>query len=289
MSDKWSRLAPKRCMRFAATLTVSAFIAVAGGLAAVGSAQAATLPTLTLTLTKSSITVGGTLQSGGVNVVSTASGLKEAGAILFLLKPGVSFAEAESFLKTKDANDPNNASKYGSIVFDAEVTPGKKSEVQTNLQPGQYLAVIPGEGKGPEPHTAFTVTPAASPAALPTPQATVRSIEFGFRGPTVLHVGELVRFENEGFLVHMDIGIPVKSRKDAKRVVNALVTGREKGLEKLIAGQPIGFAGPISNGAYQQETITAKPGWYVQACFMESQDKRSHTRLGMERIIRIVK
>ena len=45
----------------------------------------------------------------------------------------------------------------------------------------------------------------------------------------------------------------------------------------------------MSNEAFQQETITAKPGWYVQACFMETQDKRDHTRLGMERIIRITK
>jgi len=51
----------------------------------------------------------------------------------------------------------------------------------------------------------------------------------------------------------------------------------------------ITFAPSISHEAFEQETITAKPGWYVQACFMETQDGRDHTRLGMERIIRIVK
>jgi hypothetical protein len=40
---------------------------------------------------------------------------------------------------------------------------------------------------------------------------------------------------------------------------------------------------------YQQETIAAKPGWYVEVCFMETQDKQAHTRLGMERIIKITK
>jgi hypothetical protein len=29
--------------------------------------------------------------------------------------------------------------------------------------------------------------------------------------------------------------------------------------------------------AYQQETITAEPGWYVEACFMETQERVSHT------------
>src|ERR1700677_992116 len=46
--------------------------ALAGaGLCAVASAQASTLPTLTLALTKTSITVGGTTQSGAVNIIST--------------------------------------------------------------------------------------------------------------------------------------------------------------------------------------------------------------------------
>lgn len=259
-----------------------------GALLAAGSAQASTLPTLTLALTKSSITVGGATQSGAVNVVSTATGTKEASAILFQLKPGVTVAEVEAFMSTKKEKDPNNTSKYGSIVFDAEAAPGKTSEAQTVLQPGQYIA-LKAEGGGPKVHASFTVTAAASPAALPAAQATERSIEFDFRGPTTLHDGELVRFENEGFLVHMDVAFPAKSLSAAKKIVKGLLTGKEKGLEKLVSGEPFEFAGPISHEAFQQETITAKPGWYVQACFMETQEGVPHTRLGMERIIKIVK
>ncbi len=123
--------------------------------------------------------------------------------------------------------------------------------------------------------------------ALPAPEARIRSIEFGFRGPSTLHDGELVRFENEGFLVHMDLAAPVKSLKAAKEAVKDLQTGKEKALRKLIAGPPAGFAGPLSHEAFQQETITAKPGIYVEVCFMGTQDGRPHTRLGMERIIKI--
>jgi hypothetical protein len=47
--------------------------------------------------------------------------------------------------------------------------------------------------------------------------------------------------------------------------------------------------GPASTGAVQQEIVTAKPGIYVLACFMDTQDGREHTRLGMEKIIRVVK
>jgi hypothetical protein len=272
-----------------AILAASAASLLTAGLIAAGTAQAATLPKLMLALTRSSITVGGTLQSGGVDVVSTATGTKEATALLFQVKPGVSVAEVYAFLKTPKAAEPNYASKYGAIVFAAEATPGQTSEAQVELQAGQYLALIAeGEG-GPKVYSSFTVAAAAAPVPLPTPQATVRSIEFAFRGPSTLHDGELVRFENEGFLVHMDIAFPVKSRKAAQQVVADLLAGKEKGLEKLVAGAPIGFSGPVSSGAFQQETITAKPGWYVQACFMDTQDGRDHTRLGMERIIRIVK
>ena len=93
MSSSWRRLAPHRCVSFAGTLAVCALLAVASGLAAAGSAQAAAPPNLNITITKTSISVGGTLQSGGVNVVSTATGVKEAGVILFRLKPGVTPAE----------------------------------------------------------------------------------------------------------------------------------------------------------------------------------------------------
>ena len=275
--------------KLAVATAAAGALALAGGFATLGAAQAATLPTLTLTINASSITVGGAPQSGAVNVVSTATGVKEASAILFLLKPGVSVAEVYAFLGSKAANDPNSASKYGSIVFDSEVAPGQKSEAQTILQPGQYLALdAPGEGP-PKLHTSFTVTAAPSPAALPTPAATVRSIEFAFRGPSTLSDGELVRFENEGFLVHMDLAFPVKSNKAAKELVKALLAGNEKAERRLSAGPPVGFAGPLSSGGFQQETITAKPGWYVQVCFMETQDGRDHTRLGMDRIIKIVK
>ena len=45
------------------------------------------------------------------------------------------------------------------------------------------------------------------------------AIDFDFRGRSVLHVGELVRFENEGYLVHMDLGLAVKSKQAAQKIV----------------------------------------------------------------------
>jgi hypothetical protein len=258
------------------------------GLVSTSASQAASLPTLSVAISKSAITVTGVPQSGGVNVVTSVSGgLKEPSPALFLLKPGVSAESFYAFLATnKITSDPNASDTYGSIVFDSEGA----GEVQTLLAPGVYVAVNgEGEKSAKWSHTSFEVAASPAPVALPAPAATEKSIEFNFRGPLVLHVGELVRFENAGYLVHMDLGFAVKGKKAAQKALKGLATGHEKGLEKLAAGPPAPFAGPLSPGAFQQETITAKPGYYVQVCFMPTQDGRPHTLLGMERIIRIVK
>ena len=38
----------------------------------------------------------------------------------------------------------------------------------------------------------------------------------------------------------------------------------------------------------QQQTLHAKPGYYVEACFLDNQDGREHAGDGMERLIQIV-
>jgi hypothetical protein len=269
--------------------TILAGMLAAALLACAGAAPAATtLPTVTVALSPTSITVGGTLQSGGANVVSTATGIKEGGVILALLKPGVSPAELYAYLEKTHKNDINESSRFGSIVFGIEVEAGHPSEVQTNLQPGQYVALLQGERGPPKVHASFTVVAAKSPAALPAPQATERAIDFGFAGPTTLHEGEVVGVENEGWVVHMDLAFQVKNLKAAKQLVKLLVAGKDRQAFKLVIGG-LALSGSVSHGAYQQLTIKAKPGVYVQVCFMETQDKREHTRLGMERIIKIVK
>ena len=272
-------------------LGVCAAVLAASALCVLG-AQAATPPTMSIAVTPTSATVTGVpTTAGAVNVVVSDKGLKEGTAILFRLNPGKTVADAEQFLKEKRAeNDPNNTVELGSIVFDAEAESGVTNEAQTNLQPGTYLVLIGGSKGEPALRGTFTLGDGGAAAlALPAAQATEKTIEFGFKGPKTLHDGELVRFENEGFVVHMDIAFPVKNMKAAKTAVKDLRAGKEKAVGKLIAGPPVGFYGPISHGAFMQETITAKPGIYVQVCFMETQDGRDHATLGMERIIKIVK
>jgi len=280
----------RRAARRTLLLAVACAAVVAGTIGG-ASAQAATLPTISATVSPTSIAVSGALQSGAVNIASTGTGGKEPSVVFVRLNPGVSVDEVFAFLATNKASkDPNTVAKFGSIVFDVEAGKGKPTEAQTILAAGQYIALnAEGEQSAKWARSSFAIAASPAPAALPVAQATEKTIEYGFRGPSVLHVGEVVRFENEGYLVHMDFALGVKSKKAALKVVKGLATGHEKGLGKLASGPPAGFAGPLSSEAFQQEVITAKPGWYVQVCFMPTQDGRPHTLLGMERVIKIVK
>ena len=145
-------------------------------------------------------------------------------------------------------------------------------------------------GRGTPGVAPFTVTKSSSPAALPAARATQTAIDFGFRGPTVLHNGTIVRSENSGWLVHMIILNGVKSRGAAIALMGVLrVTSSLKAAKPYLNGAFVQLLGPASPGAMQQAVLHAKPGYYVEACFMQTEDGRDHTRIGMERIVRVVK
>lgn len=244
------------------------------------------LPTLTLALNGTSVTVGGSTQSGAVNVVTTVTTEAQGEPALLRLDPGVTIDQVVAAVAAHHG-DPNAIDPYGAIVFDAAAPKGT-STVQTTLKAGNYAALDLAPSTATPPHALFTATAATEPALLPTPGATIWSIEFGFRGSSGLHVGELVRFENAGYLVHMTDWIRVKNLATANRVKALLRAGKDNQAAGLASGLG-SFAGPLSHGGLQQLVIGEKPGLYVLACFMDTQDGREHTQLGMERTIRIVK
>jgi hypothetical protein len=264
------------------------FLLTAGLATASGASASSALPTLTIALDGNSVTVGGAMQSGAVNVVSTVTKETAGEPTLIRLNPGVPFS---AFVQAGAAisahhGDFNYLNAYGAIVFDAAAKEGTSS-VQTVLAPGNYFA-LDTVGMGNPPHASFTVSQAAQPASLPAPGATVSSIEFGFHAPGTLHDGELVRFENDGFLVHMIQAIGVRDAKAAKQLTALLLAGKDKQAQRFATSLPM-FAGPLSSGGWQQLVVNERPGVYVLACFMNTQDGREHTQLGMERTIRIVK
>ena len=262
--------------------------AVASGLVLMtaSSVAASSLPTLTLALTKNNIKVGGSMVSGAVNIVSTVAGETSDGPALILLKRGVTPAQFGKVVGSLPNNSPLDAiDPYASIVFDGTATEGTSTTVETWLQPGTYIAVNNGNGCTP-----FTVTQSADPATLPAPAATVTAIDFAFRGASTLHDGELVRFQNHGYLIHMVLFAQAKSVADAKKAEALLLAGKPKvALKEDGTGLQGMFAGPLSHAELQQEVINEPPGVYIIACAMNAQDGRDHYQLGMFRTIAIVK
>jgi hypothetical protein len=271
--------------RLGSLVVVSSVVAACViGLAGVAGAGAASpLPTLSLALTgKTGIKVSGSTVSGAVNVTSTFSGKGQGEFGLVRLDPGVPFMEAFQAVQSHHG-DINALTPFGALFVDA----GAPSTVQTVLTPGSYVA-LNITGNGQPAFEQFTVTQSSSPASLPSAKATEAAIEFGFKGPKVLHDGTMVRLENDGYLVHMDVLIGARNKAGANKIIGLLKAGKDHRAQKLATGS-VNLLGPASPGAMQQEILSAKPGYYVQACFMDTQDGREHTQLGMERLVRIVK
>lgn len=274
----------KRITALTAGMVVAAIAAASGATAT----AAGTLPTLALTMTGKSITATPSVPAGAVNVVSTVSGEAVGSPTVVRLEPGVTFPQAFAAAGSHNG-DPNALDGLATIVANPSAPKGT-SNAQTVLTPGDYVA-LDTEGDNPQkwPHTNFTVTANAAPASLAKPQATVKAEEFRFTGPSKLHHGQLVRFENDGYLYHMIIALPVKNKAGAKALSAQLLAGNDRKAQKLVSGVPDQWMGTVGHGAMHQQVLNAKPGTYVLACFMGTQDGREHTRLGMVRTIQVVK
>jgi len=269
---------------------LSAALIIAALTAAVATSTASPsggLPTLSIAMNGKRIVVSGTAPSGAAKIVSTTTNVPAGSPTLVRLEPGVTFGKAFAQVAAHHG-DPNYLQGLASIVFSAEAPKGTSS-AQTMLRPGNYEALdTTSDNPAKWPRTQFTVSAGTSPASLPKAQATVKSIDFAFRGPRTLHDGELVRFEDTGFVSHMTLAIRVKNAAIARKLTALLIAAKEKQAMPLGLGL-VSLQGTVSPGAVQQQVLHANPGVYVLVCFMDTQDGREHIRLGMERTIRVTK
>lgn len=285
MRTKLTTRAALAGISIAATVSVALSTGIAGAAPTRPSSAATSLPTITITMTGKKITVAGTLQSGGVRIVSKVTNEAQGAPVLVRLDPGVTLDQFMAALP-KIAADQNNIEGIGSFVFSPQANKGT-STAQATLAAGQYVAADLAPS-GQPPLTTFVIKKSQSPVSLPKPQATIASIEFAFRGPIRLHDGELVRFANHGFLVHMTVAARARSAAGAREIVRLLKAGKNGQAGRLTTNS-YAFDNILSRGAYQQLVIDNRPGFWVLACFMDTQDHREHTLLGMERVIQIVK
>lgn len=143
------------------------------------------------------------------------------------------------------------------------------------LTPGNYVA-LNLTGNGAPASAPFTVTQSGSPAALPPAKATQTTVDFSFRGPKVLHAGTIVRAQNGGDEAHMIVLMGARNRAAAGKLLALLRHGAsQKKAAPYLNGQFIGLLGTASPGALQQTVLKAKPGYHVEACFMDTRTAAS--------------
>lgn len=269
----------------------AAVAATAGAITALGlsgsAVAAGSLPTMHIALKGAQgISISGTVVSGAATFTATTSGKPPKGSQGFAfgivrLNPGATIQQAAGAVQAHHG-DINALDPYGALVADSDA-PGT---IETVLTPGNYVA-LNVSGQGQPGFASFTVAKSSSPAALPKANATETAIEFTFRGPRVLHNGWMVRAQNQGYLVHMVALVGVKSKAAGLKAIALLKAGKDNKAFKYTNGSFRDLIGPVSSGGMQQEVLHVKPGYYIQACFMDTQDGREHTRLGMERLIQV--
>ena len=246
---------------------------------------AAALPVMTFKMNGKTVAIGGALKSGAERIVFTVTGEAQGGPALIRLDPGVTLAQFFAHLAAA-AQDPNNLYGVGQIAMSTEADKGTSS-VMMNLAPATYVALDLNAPAKIPPLATFHVTASKHPAALPKPGATISSIEFGFRGASTVKVGEIVRWANAGFLVHMIVGAEAPSLSVANQIAADLKAGNDNAAQALAIGF-YSWDEALSHGESFESVIHQHAGFWVIACFMDTQDGREHTTLGMEKVIQIL-
>ncbi len=246
---------------------------------------AAALPVMMFKMNGKTVAISGALRSGAERIAFTVTGEPTGSPGLVRLDPGVTIAQFFARLPAAAA-DPNNLNGVGQIAMNTDANKGTSSVV-VNLLPGTYVALDLGSPAKTPPLAVFHITKAKHPAALPKPGATIASREFGFTGATVVKKGETVRWLNNGFLVHMIVGAEAPNQSTANQIAADLLAGKDNAAQALAIGF-YGFDDALSHGESFESVINQHPGFWVIACFMDTQDGREHTTLGMEKVIQIL-
>jgi hypothetical protein len=238
---------------------------------------------ITIARINKTIEVRGTLRSGAAEVVSALRGQ----LILIRFDQNASRKRLRAAL-ARTAVNPNALDGVAAIVVDVATRAGH-SAVQAMLRPGRYEALnITNARRSSWRSTYFRVVRSKRPTTLARPGARIEAIDFGFHGARRLHDGELVRFGNRGYLVHMISYYRARNRRAARRIAADLRGGHNAKARRLAVRTGM-FAGPLSHNQWQQQVIANHPGYYVLACVLRTQSGKYQTRLGMERVIRIVR
>ena len=239
---------------------------------------------VTLAAAQSSVPTMAVSTSGG-NVVLNPSGPTGAGPTRFTfdgrgefnlatLRAGVSVDELRQSL-----SNPRSVRALGQVFLEAAVAPGKTVTVDLRPNTTYVAAVIAGRRQA---LTTFT-TGGPNGASAPRPDARIRMVDYGFRGPGTLPRNGRIRVENAGTTLHFAIAFPLRPDVSNRQVNRALRGTNERALGRVVAGEPVDVQGLISQGSTNDNEVSfPRRGRYAMVCFFAE-----HNRLGMFRVYRV--
>jgi hypothetical protein len=167
----------------------------------------------------------------------------------------------------------------GQVFLEATAAPGKAVTVDLRPSTTYVAAVIAGRRQA---LTTFT-TGGPNGASAPRPDARIRMVDYGFRGPKTLPRSGRIRVENAGTTLHFAIAFPLRRGVTGRQVNRAFRGTNERALERVVAGEPVDVQGLISQGSTNDNEVSfGRPGRYAMVCFFSE-----HNRLGMYRVYRV--
>jgi hypothetical protein len=173
----------------------------------------------------------------------------------------------------------NPEAAFRQVFIEAAVLPSRP--VTVDLRPNTTYVAAAVAGRSPV-ITTFTTGP-ASGARAPTPDARIRMVDYGFRGPTTLPRNGRIRVENDGTTFHFAEAFPLRPGVSGRQVRRAFGGANPRAFRRIVAGEPVGVQGLISQGSTNDNEVRfARRGRYAMVCFFGE-----HNLLGMYRVYRV--
>jgi hypothetical protein len=234
-------------------------------------AAQSSVPTVAVSVSGSNVVLDPSGPIGAGPTRFTFSGGEELN--LATLRAGVSVDQLRQSL----ARNPEAA--LSQVFLEATASPGKA--VTVDLRPNTTYVVAVGAGRS----TAVTTFTTGAPTGVqaPNPDGRIRMIDYGFRGPNTLPRNGRIRVENAGTTFHFAIAFPLRRGVSGRQVGRVFRRGSERGIGRVVAGEPVDVQGLISQGSTNDNEVSfGRSGRYAMVCFFGE-----HNRLGMYRVYRV--
>ena len=255
-------------------------IVLAGVLAVVAAGQTS-VPTVAVSAGGSSITLqpASSIAGGPTRFDFTRRGRGDVNVALVTLRAGVTTDQLRRTLSSRNQDAALALVFVEASASLSNATPTRSLTV--DLRPNVTYVAVSLRGRSFALAT-FT-TGAPNGARAPAADATIRMVDYGFRGPSALPRNGSIRVANRGTALHFAEAFPLRPGVSDKRIGGALRDGDEKAFGRLVAGEPVSVQDVISPGSTNDNRVRfQRRGRYAFVCFFGE-----HNKLGMYRVFRV--